>query len=154
MRTLGFSICYRELSQNALAMDIGVWMATTTLEHKLEAREENNTEQAWNLSQWPLGLSEEGPHRLFVASSGIWRGYFMLAREALYSPDIVGTPFTLLFDTRSWTEIPRTVSAKRFRGFTYRVPRINDDGSLTPPPPPPPPKPPSTRRRRAPPDSP
>jgi hypothetical protein len=131
-------------------MDIGVWMAAATLEHKLEARDEKNTEQAWNLSQWPHGLSEEGQHRLFVASGGIWRGYFVLAGEALYSPDIVGTPFTLLFDTKTWTEIPSTVPAKRFRGFTYRVPRINADGTLTPPPPPPQKPAPSRRRRSVP----
>ena len=115
--------------------DIGVWMAAATLEHKLEAREERNPEQAWNLSRWPHALSEAGVHHLFVASGGAWRGYFKLASEALYSPDAVGTPFTLLFDTRTWTEIPPTVPAKRFRGFTYRVPRIEVDGTLTPPPP-------------------
>jgi hypothetical protein len=119
-----------------LAMDIGVWMAAGTLEHKLEAQEERNPEQAWNLNRWPNGLSQPGEHRLFVASGGVWRGYFKLAAEALFTPDIVGTPFTLLFDSRTWTEIPPTVTAKRFRGFTYRVPRIADDGTLTPPPPP------------------
>src|SRR5262249_10599501 len=92
MRTLGI---LRDYSGLAL-MDIGVWMAATTLEHKLEAREEKNTEQAWNLSLWPRGLSQEGQHRLFVASGGRWRGYFTLSGEALYSPEAVSAAFTLL----------------------------------------------------------
>jgi hypothetical protein len=114
-------------------MDLGVWMSAATLGHKLEAREERNTEEAWNLSRWPSVLSQPGEHRLFVASGSVWRGYFVLADEALYSPDAVA--FTLLFDTRTWTEIPATVHVRRFRGFTYRVPRIAGDGALTPPPP-------------------
>ena len=103
-------------------MDIGVWMSPEVLEHKLEAREESNPEQAWSLSRWPKGLSEKEEHRLFVASGGYWRGYFKLAKEALYNPND-RVPFTLLFDTRSWKEI-EAVPAKRFRGFTYKVPAV------------------------------
>lgn len=113
-------------------MDIGVWMAASTLAHKLEAREERNTEQAWNLSRWPKGLSERAEHRLFVASGGVWRGYFKLSGDALYSPDDVGTPFTLLFDTRTWTEIAAVRAVRRFRGFTYKVPLLSADGSVIP----------------------
>ena len=47
-------------------MDIGVWMSAEVLEHKLHARQEHNTEQAWNLSRWPTGFTQEGEHRLFV----------------------------------------------------------------------------------------
>lgn len=102
-------------------MDVGVWMRAEVLAHKLEAREEQNPEQAWNLSRWPTRLSAEGEHRLFVAAEGAWRGYFTLSPEALYSPNDVSAVYTLLFDTRSWTPI-RPVSVKHFRGFTYKVP--------------------------------
>jgi hypothetical protein len=96
-------------------------MSATTLEHKLEAGEERNPEQAWNMARWPTGLSEKGEHRLFVACDGYWRGHFSLSGEALYNPDDERAPYTLLFDTRTWTEI-QPVAVKRFRGFTYNVP--------------------------------
>ena len=105
-------------------MDIGVWMSAKVLEHKLNAREEHNTEQTWNLTRWPSGFTQEGEHRLYVASGGNWRGYFILSGEALLNPDDQSAPFTLLFDTQSWTSIPH-VPAKRFRGFTYNVPGAN-----------------------------
>jgi hypothetical protein len=104
-------------------VDIGVWMSADTLEEKLDARGEKNPEHAWNLARWPSGLSADGEHRLFVAMNGAWRGYFKLAKDALYNPDD-RTPYTLLFDTRSWTPIPPT-PVKRFRGFTYDVPTID-----------------------------
>jgi hypothetical protein len=99
-------------------MDVGVWMRAEVLAHKLEAREEPNPEQAWNLSRWPVRLSAQEQHRLFVASDGAWRGYFTLNAEGLYSPNDVSAAFTLLFDTRSWTPIA-PVPVKHFRGFTY-----------------------------------
>ena len=105
-------------------MDIGVWMSAEVLEHKLQARDEHNTEQTWNLTRWPTGFTREGEHRLFVAASGSWCGYFTLSAEALFNPDDQSAPFTLLFDTRSWTTIP-LIPAKRFRGFTYNVPQLN-----------------------------
>jgi len=101
-------------------LDVGVGMAAGTLAHKLEAREEANPEQTWSLSRWPNRLSEQGEHRLFVASGGYWRGYFILAKDALFNPQDE-VPFALLFDTRTWTPIPPT-PARRFRGFTYKVP--------------------------------
>ncbi len=104
-------------------MDIGVWMPASVLRHKLEARDDTNTEQAWNLSRWPNRLSEEGEHRLFVATDGAWRGYFTLSSDALFNPHDRAVPFSLLFDTRSWTPI-RPVPTERFRGFTYNVPTI------------------------------
>lgn len=108
-------------------MDIGVCMSAEVLADKLQARQEDNTEQAWNLSRWPKGFTQDGEHRLFVASKGTWRGYFTLSRQALFSPNDLSTPFTLLFDTRSWTPI-LAVPAKRFRGFTYKVPGANSAG--------------------------
>jgi len=105
-------------------MNIGVCMLTEVLADKLQARQEDNTEQAWNLSRWPKGFTQDGEHRLFVASKGAWRGYFTLRGEALFNPNDRSVPFTLLFDTRTWTSI-RPVPAKRFRGFTYKVPNVN-----------------------------
>lgn len=102
-------------------MDIGVWMRAEVLEHKLQARNEANPEQAWNLARWPSQLSEEGDHRLFVAVKGSWKGFFILSRDALYHPDDMRTPYSLLFDTRTWTPI-QPVPVKHFRGFTYKVP--------------------------------
>ena len=104
-----------------LALDIGVCMRPEVLKHKLAARSEPNSEQAWNLSRWPSVLSQPGPHRLFVASRGAWRGYFVLRPDALFTPNECWTPFTLLFDAHSWTELPPT-PVKQFRGFTYKVP--------------------------------
>jgi hypothetical protein len=109
-------------------MDIGVSMRPDVLAHKLEARDERNPEEAWNLHRWPGALSTPGEHRLFVACNGTWRGFFKLAGDALYNPDDRRTPYTILFDTRTWTPIP-PVPVKHFRGFTYDVPRIaSDDG--------------------------
>lgn len=106
-------------------MDIGVWMSPAVLEHKLEAREEANHEQAWNLTRWPRGgFAPDQPHRLFVASRGAWCGYFVLSGEALFNPDDERAPYTLLFDARTWTEIA-PVPVRRFRGFTYDVPKLS-----------------------------
>jgi len=112
-------------------MDIGVWMQAEVLEHKLQACQEHNTEQAWNLSRWPTGFTQEGEHRLFVATNGSWQGYFTLSQEALFNPNDQSAPFTLLFDTCSWTTIP-SVPAKRFRGFTYHVPGANPPEAPSP----------------------
>jgi hypothetical protein len=113
-------------------MDIGIWMTGEVLEHKLEARQEPNPEQAWNLARWPDGLALPGEHRLYVASAGRWRGYFVLAQDGLYNPEDPRTPFTLLFDTRTWTPIP-PLPATRFRGFTYGVPKpLSPSNTATP----------------------
>ena len=102
-------------------MDIGVWMRAEVLADKLQAQEEDNTEQAWNLSRWPRGFTAEEENRLFVASEGAWRGYFILSSEALFSPNNLSAPYTLLLDTCSCTPI-EPVPVKHFRGFTYKVP--------------------------------
>ena len=109
-------------------MDIGVWMRAEVLADKLDARDESNPEQAWNLARWPTALSAPGHHRLFVAVNGAWRGYFKVAGDALYNPDDARTPYTLLFDTRTWTAIP-PIHVRRFRGFTYDVPRLDTPNS-------------------------
>ncbi len=113
-------------------MDVGICMRPDVLEHKLEAQHEENPEQAWNMARWPNRLSEQGEHRLFVAAGGAWRGYFTLSPDALYNPDDPRVPFTLLFDSRTWTPIPR-VPVKHFRGFTYNVPPMPNDNTATTP---------------------
>ncbi len=104
-------------------MDIGVWMSPEVLEGKLDQVESSKPEGAWNLTRWPEGFSKKGVNRLFVASAGQWIGYFILSAEGLYLPEDKKTPFVLLFDTRSWTEIS-PVPTRRFRGFTYGVPQL------------------------------
>jgi hypothetical protein len=111
-------------------MDIGIWMQPEVLEHKLEARHEKNTEQAWNLSRWPSGFKEGEETRLFVASRDAWRGHFKIT-DALYSRTDSRAQYTLLFDTSTWTPI-RPLPVKRFRGFTKRVPKLMPDGTVLP----------------------
>jgi len=99
-------------------MDIGVWMSPGVLAHKLEARAERNTLASWNTKSVPAGLGEScDGDRLFVASRGAWRGYFVLLKEALYTPEDAPAPFTLLFDTTTWTPID-PVPVSRFRGIS------------------------------------
>ena len=97
-------------------MDIGVWISPGVLAHKLEVRTERNTLASWNTKSVPGGLGQSWElDRLFVASRGAWRVYFVLSKEALWTPEDAAAPFTLLFDTTTWTPIePLPVS--RFRG--------------------------------------
>jgi hypothetical protein len=102
-------------------VDIGVRMTDAVLEHKLEAQEERNPAEAWNLARWPSGLEGDCEHRLFVAVGRKWRGYFRLAKEALYNPQD-RTPYMLLFDTRTWTAIPPTPAPIFAASPIYNVP--------------------------------
>ena len=108
-------------------MDIGIWMNARTFEDKLDQQETPKPEAAWNLSRWPQGFSHDSKqeNRLFVACDGYWRGYFLISHEMLYLPEDEKTPYVMLFDTRTWTTIPN-LPIKRFRGFTYKVPRMID----------------------------
>jgi hypothetical protein len=106
-------------------------MAAATLEHKLEAQDEPNPEQTWNLSRWPTRLTGDETNRLFVAVNGKWRGYFILQDEVLFNPSD-SARYTLIFDTRTWTCIPPT-PVRRFRGFTYKVPTVSSTPSSSPP---------------------
>jgi hypothetical protein len=72
------------------------------------------------LRNWPAGYVEGEENRLFVASEGKWIGYFKLA-EAMLNRFDPAAPYTLIFDTRTWTRIQH-VPVTRFRGFTYKVP--------------------------------
>jgi hypothetical protein len=113
-------------------MDVGIWMRPEVLEHKLEARNEKNPEQVWQLSRWPSGYKEGETNRLFIASEGAWRGYFILSEGAGLHSYRGKETFTMIFDTRTWTKIS-PIKAKRFRGFTYRVPKLLLDGTVLPP---------------------
>jgi hypothetical protein len=111
-------------------MDIGIYVSFETLKQKLEHREENNTEVTWNLRNFPSGLGKDpNGDRLFVASKSAWRGYFALKDEALFNPRDTAAPFSLIFDTTTWTKI-KPVSCKAFRGWTYKVPKIDDEREI------------------------
>jgi len=91
-------------------------MSEAVLAHKLEARDERNTTVTWNVARIPPGLGRSGiVDRLFVASSGSWRGYFILSKEALWSPEDRAAPYALIVDTKTWTRITPT-RAPSFRG--------------------------------------
>lgn len=109
--------------RNQPAMDIGIWMNAQTLEDKLEQQDTPKPEAAWNLSRWPQGFTDDPrvENRLFIASEGYWVGYFVISTDMLYLPEDTKTPYVLLFDTRTWTPIPK-IPVKRFRGFTYSMP--------------------------------
>jgi hypothetical protein len=103
------------------AIDIGIHTSAEALEDKLEERENpRKRDLTWNLTRLPE-FSGEGPHRLFVATSSVWQGYFILKDEVLFSPEDTRCPYALLFDPRSWVEI-KPLKTKRFRGFTYNTP--------------------------------
>jgi len=102
-------------------VDIGVWMSRAVLAHKLGFRTSPNPEVSWNLRNWPEGFVEGEENRLFIACEGKWIGYFKLAPYALFNRADSAAPYTLLFDTRSWTPIEPAL-VLRFRGFTYNVP--------------------------------
>jgi len=102
-------------------VDIGVYMSRATLNEKLSLRREANPETAWNLRAWPQGFREGELNRLFVAADQCWRGYFTFT-HALFNPRDQAVPYAILFDTRTWTPVS-PAPARRFRGFTYDVPR-------------------------------
>jgi len=102
-------------------VDIGIYVSSVTLEHKLEQQTDGKSREAtWNMGRFPSRLgTDPGPHRLFFATDGYWQGYFLLAAEVLYNPDDERKPYSLIFDVTTWTEIEAPVPVKRFRGFRY-----------------------------------
>lgn len=96
-------------------------MSRQVFAHKLAFRTSRNPEAAWNLRNWPEGFIDGAENRLFVACEGKWIGYFKLAQDVLWNRADIAAPYTLLFDTRTWTPI-KPVAVRRFRGFTYNVP--------------------------------
>lgn len=104
-------------------MDLGVWMSRAVLEHKREG--EHRTE-AWNLRTVPEGFTDSpGPHRLFVAVEGHWRGFFRLLPDVMQNDLDRACRYTLAFDPRSWTGIlpERAPPRRRGQAFTLEVPR-------------------------------
>jgi len=100
--------------------DIGLYTSEVTLAHKLEhATDTSNTEATWNMRGLPkkLGKGDE-PDRLYFATGGYWRGYFVLSGDILWNPEDDEKPYSLIFDTASWTPID-PIPARRFRGFRY-----------------------------------
>jgi hypothetical protein len=92
-----------------------------TLREKLRQAGTDHPEAAWNLRRWPTGWGRPRRRHLFVALDGAWRGYFRLEDVCLFNEKDQAVPYTLLFDTRTWTPI-EAIPVKRFRGFTFEVP--------------------------------
>jgi len=105
-------------------------MSRAVLAHKLGFRTSPNPEVSWNLRNWPEGFVQGEENRLFIACEGRWIGYFRLAPYALFNRADTAAPYTLLFDTRSWTRI-EPVPVQQFRGFTYDVPSTSQHRSHT-----------------------
>ncbi len=106
------------------AMNIGVYWSTAVLAHKRERRDQPGViEEVWNCRRLPRGLGQDPCDRLVVACNGYWCGGFLLAPEILYSPDDPACPYALIFDVKSWIELIEPPPCKRFRGWTYKVPR-------------------------------
>jgi len=98
-------------------MDLGVWMSPAVLGHKLEMRQESNPEAVWNVRRVSEGLGQAlQSDRLFVATEAAWRGYFILSADLLWNANDPAAPYSLLFDTRTWTPIV-PVRTARFRGL-------------------------------------
>lgn len=99
--------------------DLAVTISPEILEEKLEeGRDRKRRIATWNTRRLPKRLAERGPHRLFVASNGFWRGYFPLSDEVLWNPDDAEAAYAMIFDPSGWTEITPT-PARRFRGWRY-----------------------------------
>lgn len=100
-------------------MDLGVVMSAEVLGDKLDHAEDGkNPEAIWNTKRLPKRLAPGWTNRLFVASAGVWRGYFPLSGEVLWNPEDKDAPYALIFDTRGWTALKQT-AAPRFRGWRY-----------------------------------
>jgi len=61
----------------------------------------------------------------------VWQGYFTLEDEILWNSEEKRSPYSLLFDTRTWVDI-RPIKTKRFRGFTYTTPELDDIERVAP----------------------
>jgi hypothetical protein len=103
-------------------MDVGVSMSAAVLEHKLEcAGDGRNPEVTWITRRVPKDLTPGWTNRLFVACDGLWRGYFPLSGDVMWTPEDEGAPWALIFNARGWTRLPG-VAAPRFRGWRYLDP--------------------------------
>ena len=100
-------------------MDLGVTMSPEVLDDKLEEGEDRRREIAtWNTRRLPTRLTPGWTNRLFVASSGVWQGYFELSGDVLWNPEDDSAPYALIFNPGHWTPIA-PVRVGRFRGWKY-----------------------------------
>ena len=101
-------------------VDIGICVSEITLSHKLEQTEDGKGNEAtWNMGRLPTRLGKgDRPDRLFFATEGFWRGYFLLKKDILYNPVDEDKPYSLIFDVITWKDIPAQ-PVKKFRGFRY-----------------------------------
>ena len=103
--------------------DIGVSMAATVLEHKKgDGCWDDGDYCYWTM---PNGVPESIGigSKLWVASDGQWRGYFVIFAVDQSTRDEESDEFAaeLHFWSESWTERERG-TRKPFQGFTYKVP--------------------------------
>lgn len=115
-------------------MDLGITMSAEVLESKLEdANDPRHRVATWNTKRLPKRLTAGWTNRLFVASGGVWRGYFLLSGDVLWNPDDPSAPYAMIFDPRSWTWLKLPMRVPRFRGWRYLDPPLDTDaGSLQP----------------------
>ena len=108
------------MSEGKRGVDIGIYTSEVTLSHKLEQMEDGKgREGTWNMGRLPRELGKgDTLDRLFFATDGYWRGYFLLAKDVLFNPADDKKPYSLIFDLTTWTRID-PVPVKRFRGFCY-----------------------------------
>ena len=100
-------------------MDLGVTMSPEVFDEKLEEGEDRHREIAtWNTRRLPTRLTPGWTNRLFVASAGVWQGYFELSGDVLWNPEDESAPYALIFNPRHWTPIA-PVPVARFRGWRY-----------------------------------
>lgn len=98
--------------------DLGVAMSPEVLEHKLEEAGDGRGPLATWITRRLPRLDEGWSNRLFVAAGGLWRGYFPLSGDILWTPEDAAAPYALIFDPRGWTRIPGA-AVRRFRGWKY-----------------------------------
>ena len=104
-------------------MDLGVWMSRGVLAHK---RETDHDLQAWNLKELPDEFSHSPePHRLYIAVDGYWRGFFILKPWVNRNSIDKRKPWTIVFDPKTWTEVPRESAPRKDTtiGYTLEVPK-------------------------------
>ena len=94
-------------------------MIPEVFEEKLEEGEDRRRDMAtWNTRRLPTRLTPGWTNRLYVASAGVWQGYFELSGDVLWNPEDDSAPYALIFNPRHWTPIaPEPVA--RFRGWRY-----------------------------------
>lgn len=117
-------------------MDLCVVMSPEVFDHKREEANDGRGPMAtWITRRLPRRLEAGWSNRLFVAVGGLWRGYFPLSGDLLWTPEDAAAPYTLIFDPRGWVPIP-PAPAPRFRGWRYLDPATMGipPGSTSPPP--------------------